>query len=575
MNRHCLLGLVVVCLWLLLAGGCNAPMGQAHWLSGSRNTKTTSPAKPEAGYARRTLRATSTDVRAGVCDDNRQYNYYLSYLRRFSHRVEALPLNPADRLTVRVLDSAGLPVPNCTVLFGGRDEGMLARRTTAADGTVIFLPHQFSRVPDAGKLVILDQHETIRRPISLLSGPRAITVVLDRPRAEHCPVPLDIALVLDTTGSMGDEIQKLKDTLRAIHFRITQLQPRPDVRFAMVLYRDNEDEYRTRVVEFTGDVDAFAMQLDAVTAEGGGDKPEDLQQALDRTVNELAWRDEAVKLAFVLGDAPPHLDYMQRFTYVDACNRAGELGLRITTIGASGLDEQGEFIFRQIAQATRGQFIFLTYGEKGESSGANNGVSHHTGENWTSRNLDAIIVQSVAKQLSYLSNTPVRESEEYFSAEPAEGITDEAVMGELFDAAVGQLIDYAQVQLPAEANVAVIPARASPACPSLMVESLCDRLVVSLHRAGAFRLLERDQLQAVTDEVDFTLSQATTDEGLDKIRSLGRRLSADWLVLSKVRRSGSGYEMFIKLVRVTSGQVVSATMLKIDSRLLATSTACR
>mgnify|MGYP000208115186 CR=1 FL=1 len=55
-------------------------------------------------------------------------------------------------------------------------------------------------------------------------------------------------------------------------------------------------------------------------------------------------------------------------------------------------------MLRQIAQFTGGRYIFLTYGESGESDGGTPAtVSHHTGSNWQSRDLDAIVMKAIAR----------------------------------------------------------------------------------------------------------------------------------------------------------------------------------
>jgi len=95
-----------------------------------------------------------------------------------------------------------------------------------------------------------------------------------------------------------------------------------------------------------------------------------------------------------------------------------------------------------------GLFVFLTYGETGESDGGTpSSVSHHTGENWQARNLDAIIVQSIQRELAHLSAEPPRAPEDYFAAVPAEGKKSNAVLDELFGECVRQLVDYSQERL--------------------------------------------------------------------------------------------------------------------------------
>ena len=67
---------------------------------------------------------------------------------------------------------------------------------------------------------------------------------------------------------------------------------------------------------------------------------------------------------FLIADAPPHLDYEDDYDYAVEMQGAAGRGIKIFPIASSGLDVQGEYIFRQIALHTMGRFIFILYGGK-------------------------------------------------------------------------------------------------------------------------------------------------------------------------------------------------------------------
>ncbi|MCK7514841.1 MAG: VWA domain-containing protein [Desulfobacterales bacterium] len=157
-------------------------------------------------------------------------------------------------------------------------------------------------------------------------GPRRVVVKLDRPRALPAPLALDVLFVLDTTGSMGEEIERLRDTIEIVHANISAMTSRPAVRFGMVLYKDRGDEYVTEVVPFTADLQVFQAALAEVYAAGGGDTPEDLQAALEDSLKKMAWNEGGVRIAFVITDAEPHLDYDQKYTYAQAAKDARARG---------------------------------------------------------------------------------------------------------------------------------------------------------------------------------------------------------------------------------------------------------
>lgn len=500
-------------------------------------------------------------VMAGWADDNAQYNYYLRYLDQFSN-VRARKLDVSDRVMFTALDKGGRSLHGCEIAVKDPRGVTLAFRRTYADGRAMLFPHE---LPGAPRLKVEARcgQRTIQRDLTPGENGVELRFDFDRPTVQQ--VPLDVAFVLDTTSSMSGEIDKLKAALGAIQYQITQLKPAPQARFGMVLYRDRGDQYVTKVVPFTDNMQDFAKALAEVAAAGGGDTPEDMQEGLRAAAQELAWRPEAVKMAFVLSDAPPHLDYGEAFGYVEFMRHCAAAGIKATTIGASGLDKQGEYIFRQISQYTMGLFVFLTHGEHGDS-GADTPwtVSHHTGANWQTRNLDAIIVQAVAAELSHLTDKPVEAPQDYFQARPAAGVAAPAVLDDLFAQCARQLVDFSQVKLPAGSPAAVLPVKAGEDCAAA-AGGLGERLGLALGRDKTFKLVEREGLQQVMHEMDLEVMNSF-DAKLPP--QGGKQTAAKFLVMSKLLKTPGQYEMFVKMVSVQTGEVVSATMMKIDPALV-------
>jgi hypothetical protein len=99
-----------------------------------------------------------------------------------------------------------------------------------------------------------------------------------------------------------------------------------------------------------------------------------------------------------VGDAAPHLDYANDYQYAGLLQEAVQAGIKIFPIGASGLNDQGEYIFRQFAEVTQGQFVFLTY-ENGVSGAPGVSTDHHV-SNFTVSQLDSLIVNLVAGEIA-------------------------------------------------------------------------------------------------------------------------------------------------------------------------------
>jgi hypothetical protein len=174
-------------------------------------------------------------------------------------------------------------------------------------------------------------------------------------------VKLDVAFVFDTTGSMGDELAQLQSNVLNIAGEIAQWGNNVDIQYGLVAYKDRGDTYVTQVYAFTNSATQFQANLMKLSAEGGGDTPEDLAAGLEATLHQLQWRGstDAIQLVFVVTDASAKL--YGGFTYMDSIEEAAQRGIKIHSLAASGLDDTGEFMLRQASQMTMGRFIFLTY----------------------------------------------------------------------------------------------------------------------------------------------------------------------------------------------------------------------
>jgi len=118
---------------------------------------------------------------------------------------------------------------------------------------------------------------------------------------------LDVAIVFDTTGSMGDELGYLQREVESIAARLHEKLPTIEPRWSLVVYRDRSDDYVARSFDFTPKVSKFRRTLAEQSANGGGDYPEAVVQGL-RATDGLGWRREngVAKVAFWIADAPSH-----------------------------------------------------------------------------------------------------------------------------------------------------------------------------------------------------------------------------------------------------------------------------
>jgi len=144
---------------------------------------------------------------------------------------------------------------------------------------------------------------------------------------------VDVVFVLDTTGSMGGLIQTAKDKIWSIATTMASAQPTPQIRIGLVAYRDRADQYVTRVVDLSDDLDSVYATLMDFQADGGGDTPESVNQALNDAVHKMSWSqsEQAYQVIFLVGDAPPHMDY-DEVRYPQIVAAAAAKGIVVNTI---------------------------------------------------------------------------------------------------------------------------------------------------------------------------------------------------------------------------------------------------
>jgi Mg-chelatase subunit ChlD len=211
---------------------------------------------------------------------------------------------------------------------------------------------------------------------------------------------LDVGILLDTTGSMGDELDYLKRELSSIQQAIgTRTQ---DVRYGVVTYRDKGDDYLTHSTPFTADLAVSQNAIKKEQAGGGGDIPEAVEEGL-AAANQLAWRQDpnVAKVLFWVADAPEH--EQDRPKVVAALKAARAAGVHIYPIAASGVSGEAELTMRISAQYTGGRYLFLT-----DDSGVGNSHAEPSIPCYVVQKMSAAMQRVVRVELSgtYEAATP-------------------------------------------------------------------------------------------------------------------------------------------------------------------------
>ena len=169
---------------------------------------------------------------------------------------------------------------------------------------------------------------------------------------------VEVAFVLDTTGSMGPLIEAAKRKIWSIATAIVDANPDAEIRMGLVAYRDIGDDYVTKKFELTKDIQDLYANLLELRARGGGDWPESVNEALEVAVTKLSWTQgsEICRIMFLVGDAPPHMDYAQDTKYPEVLRMARERGIVVNAVQAGGARDT-ERVWRDIAQLGNGRYI--------------------------------------------------------------------------------------------------------------------------------------------------------------------------------------------------------------------------
>jgi uncharacterized protein YegL len=152
------------------------------------------------------------------------------------------------------------------------------------------------------------------------------------------PIPqgqkIEVVFVLDTTSSMSGLIETAKEKIWSIATTLAQAEQTPEIHMGLVAFRDRGDEYITDVVDLSTDLDTMYGRLMQFAAVGGGDGPESVNQALDDAVHRISWSQDpsSYQVIFLVGDAPPHMDYQGEAQYPEIVRAATAKGIVVNTI---------------------------------------------------------------------------------------------------------------------------------------------------------------------------------------------------------------------------------------------------
>ncbi|MBF2052699.1 MAG: VWA domain-containing protein [Candidatus Sericytochromatia bacterium] len=301
---------------------------------------------------------------AGAWSDLQNWPFWLDLMQQqeWDQMPATWGIYTQRRVPVVVRNSSGQALADVPVTLRSGQQTLFTARTNMAGEAELFVD------------LFTAQSQYTDLQIRADSGQAQATQDLSWPLQSNEPIGLslesevapavyaDLMLMIDTTGSMGDELEYLKSELANVASRVAAQTPQDlTLRLSANFYRDTTDEYVVRSFPFSTDVNSVQSQLAQQSANGGGDFPEAVDSALADAVDNHQWSPTArARLLFLVLDAPPHQDAENLQRLRTSLERAAAKGIRIIPVASSGIDKDTEFLLRMLAISSGGQYVFLT-----------------------------------------------------------------------------------------------------------------------------------------------------------------------------------------------------------------------
>lgn len=301
---------------------------------------------------------------AGEWNDLENWGFWKALLQtdRWEAKTDYWRYYPNNRYTVRLTNSAGEPLINAELELQDVDGRRLWRAKTDARGTAELWSGLFTDTNGKGGWLWIKYNEQTKYFSGLKTYDEGVNALLWNCEREEIK-QIDIAFIVDATGSMIDEIAYLKQELDNVFNQIDLvLSDNWHIRVSCTFYRDDQEaDFLLRTTDFSSDLGYIVNFVEQQEASGGGDYPEAVDKALREVIVLQDWNDDALaRIVFLLLDAPPHnkpevIENLHQITEV-----AAEKGIKIIPITSNGINKDTEFLMRFLAIATGGTYAFIT-----------------------------------------------------------------------------------------------------------------------------------------------------------------------------------------------------------------------
>lgn len=348
-----------------------------------------------------TERSLAGKLTAGEINDFKKWKMWEDYSEpQLAAYRSVWDMSPGERYSVLVQTEGGAPLVDCPAeLIAKTGETMWQTRTDNTGKAELwgtFKGEKSKLIADKIVVYYNGKPHKIERPKTFEKSINSIRI----PASCHIPDEVDICFTVDATGSMGDEIAYLQAELLDVIAKIHTNHKDIALNLGSVFYRDHGDTYVTRTSDFNKDASVINNFIAGQYADGGGDGPEAVDDALRASLFEMNWSKEArARILFMILDAPPHQEKANQILLDNCVREAAKKGVRIIPLVASGggydMDKSMEYLMRCCALGTNGTYAFLT-----NHSGIGGNHTAPSTDHYEVETLNALLLRIVGEYLT-------------------------------------------------------------------------------------------------------------------------------------------------------------------------------
>lgn len=349
--------LLLLCgLFLFLLASCSSNKGYdrgGYSYSGSPDNGENNNGVPQAGQ-----------LTASEWSDLKNYDFFLTLFETNQDQEKGIFSNFQKKGYFDALNLVEVTVKNGDTLLHGasvelinENQEVIYASVSNAKGKAYLFPRS-EQLDGISNVIVRYDGKVVNQDYNYSNDNNSLTIEINA-ASTHLDI-IDIMFVVDTTGSMRDELTYLISEIDYVITEVKEFNPTSTINLALLFYRDHGDAYVTRYFDFTTNIATQKYNLSQQSASGGGDYEEAVDKALDEAVKKNWSESNTTKLLFHVLDAPPHETHEIMSRYVDAIEIASQKGIRIIPVASSGINKYTEYLLRHEAMLTGGTYVFLT-----------------------------------------------------------------------------------------------------------------------------------------------------------------------------------------------------------------------